>query len=458
MKIKKMTLNKITTLATLGLIAATLQLGQALADSFEEAKPNNWHHWRGPDANGVSTTAKPPVQWSPTNNIQWKAPVEGNGSSTPIIWGNKLFVLTAINTGEVDPTLPRPEDQPKRMFGITHPNSSYEFIVLCLDRHTGKVLWRQTATKLIPHEGAHRDNNFASASPTTDGERLYCWFGSAGLFCYDLDGNKHWERNLGKIKMGASLGEGCSPVVHDGKIVIVRDHSRQSSIEVLNAKNGKSLWKVERHEKNAWATPAIVAHSGKTQVITTASGKVRSYDLDTGKVIWKCAGLTGNAIPCPVVEGDTVYCMTGYKGYSLMAIPLNAKGDITGSDKILWTKRRGTPYVPSPILYDGLLYFTQSNQALLSCVNAKSGKTYIDRTRLKGLTNVYASPVGADGRIYLNDRSGVTLVLKRSRELKVIAKNELGEQIVSSPALAGNQLFLRGRTHLYSITQEKDLN
>ena len=175
-------------------------------------------------------------------------------------------------------------------------------------------------------------------------------------------------------------------------------------------------------------------------------------------MIWKCAGLTGNAIPCPVVEGDTVYCMTGYKGYSLMAIPLNAKGDITGSDKILWTKRRGTPYVPSPILYDGLLYFTQSNQSLLSCVNAKSGKTYIDRTRLKGLKNVYASPVGADDRIYLSDRSGVTLVFKRSRELKVIAKNALGEQIVSSPALAGNQLFLRGRTHLYSITQEKDLN
>jgi outer membrane protein assembly factor BamB len=452
-----MTLNKTKriAIATLGFIAATLPLGQAHADQFEEAKPNNWHHWRGPDANGVSTTAKPPVQWSPTNNIQWKAPVEGNGSSTPIIWGNKLFILTAINTGEVDPGLPRPEDQPKRMFGITHPNTSYEFIVLCLDRHTGKVLWRQTTTKLIPHEGAHRDNNFASASPTTDGERLYCWFGSAGLFCYDLNGKKLWERNLGKIKMGASLGEGCSPVIHEGKLVIVRDHSRQSSIEVLNAKNGTSLWKVDRHEDNAWATPAIVAHSGKTQVITTASDKVRSYDLNTGKVIWKCAGLTGNAIPCPVIEDDTVYCMTGYKGYSLMAIPLNAKGDITGSDKILWTKRRGTPYVPSPILYDGLLYFTQSNQALLSCVNAKSGKTYIDRTRLKGLTNIYASPVGADGRIYLNDRSGVTLVLKRSRELKVIAKNELGEQIVSSSALAGNQLFIRGRRFLYCISEKK---
>ncbi|MBC8243453.1 MAG: PQQ-binding-like beta-propeller repeat protein [Verrucomicrobia bacterium] len=455
-----MTLNKTncTAIATLALIAATLALGQAHADQFEEAKPINWHHWRGPDANGVSTTARPPVQWSSTNNIQWKTPIEGNGSSTPIIWGNKLFILTAINTGEVDPSLPKPEDQPKRMFGITHPNSSYEFIVLCLDRHTGKILWRQTATKLIPHEGAHRDNNFASASPTTDGERLYCWFGSAGLYCYDLNGNKIWERNLGKIKMGASLGEGCSPVVHEGKIVIVRDHSRQSSIEVLNAKNGKSLWKVERHEKNAWATPAIVTHSGKTQVITTASGKVRSYDLNSGNVIWKCAGLTGNAIPCPVVESDTVYCMTGYKGYSLMAIPLNAKGDITGSGKILWTKNRGTPYVPSPLLYDGLLVYTQSNQALYSAVSARSGKTHIDRERLKGLSSIYGSPVGAAGRIYLTDRSGTTLVLKRSRELSILARNKLGEQVVSSPALVGRQLFLRGRNHLHAIAQEKDLN
>mgnify|MGYP003709206259 FL=1 len=437
------------------MLGLTLTTVAAEVPSFEKAKADNWHHWRGPSATGVSTTAKPPTQWSEEKNIQWKVAIDGYGSAAPIIWGNKVFILTAINTGKVDPSLPRPEDQPRRMFGIKHPNTVYEFVVLCLDRKTGKEVWRKTATKLIPHEGAHGDNNFASASPTTDGERLYCWFGSAGLFCYDLNGKKLWDRKLGKVQMGAYLGEGCSPVVHDGKIVIVRDHSRQSSIEVLNAKNGKSLWKVDRHEDNAWATPAIVAHSGKTQIITTASGKVRSYDLNSGKVIWKCAGLTGNAIPCPVIEGDTVYCMTGYKGYSLMAIPLNAKGDITGSDKILWTKRRGTPYVPSPILYDGLLYFTQSNQALLSCVNTKSGKTYIDRTRLKGLTNIYASPVGADGRIYLNDRSGVTLVLKRSRELKVIAKNELGEQIVSSSALAGNQLFIRGRRFLYCISEKK---
>ena len=445
-------------IVALGLITVTLPLGQGLADQFEEAKPNNWHHWRGPDANGVSITAKPPVQWSPTNNIQWKVPIEGKGSSTPIIWENKLFLLTSVNTGEVDPTLPRPEDQPKRIFGITHPNTFYEFVVLCLDRNTGNMLWSRLATRRIPHEGTHGDNDFASASPTTDGERLYCWFGSAGLFCFDLDGNKLWDTDLGKAHVSASLGEGSSPVVHNGKLVIVRDHKRQSTIQVLNAKTGKLLWKVNRNEGNTWATPAVVKSGGKTQVIATASGKVRSYDLDTGKVIWKSTGLTGNAIPCPVVEHDVVYCMSGYKGYSLMAIPLDARGDISGSDKILWTKKRGTPYVPSPLLYDGLLIYTQSNQALYSAVNAQNGKTYIDRQRLKGLSNIYGSPVGGAGRIYLTDRSGTTLVLKRSQELNIIARNQLGEQVVSSPALVGNQLFLRGRKHLHAISQEKDLN
>jgi outer membrane protein assembly factor BamB len=456
----KMTLNKTncTAIATLALIAPMLLHGQAHADQFEEAKPNNWHHWRGPDANGVSTTAKPPVQWSSTNNIQWKVPIEGNGSSTPIVWENKLFLLTAINTGEVDPSLPRPEDQPKRIFGITHPNTFYEFVVLCLDRNTGNVLWSRLATRRIPHEGTHGDNDFASASPTTDGERLYCWFGSAGLFCFDLDGNKLWDSDLGKAQVSASLGEGSSPVVHDGKLVIVRDHKGQSTIQALNAKTGKLLWKVNRNEGNTWATPAVVKAAGRTQVITTASGKVRSYDIETGKVIWKTTGLTGNAIPCPVVERDVVYCMSGYKGYSLMAIPLDARGDISGSDKILWTKKRGTPYVPSPLLYDGLLVYTQSNQALYSAVSARSGKTHIDRERLKGMRSVYGSPVGAAGRVYLTDRSGTTLVLKRSRELNILARNELGEQVVSSPALVGKQLFLRGRKHLHAIAQEKDLN
>ncbi|MGI9473299.1 MAG: PQQ-binding-like beta-propeller repeat protein [Rubripirellula sp.] len=397
--------------------------------------------------------ATPPVEWSEQQNIQWKREIPGSGTSTPIIWNDKLFLLTAINTGEVDSSLPKPEDQPKRVFGITYPNTSYEFVVLCLDRATGKEIWRQTAAKRIPHEGHHNDNDFASASPTTDGQRLYCWFGSAGLYCYDLDGNKQWERDLGKAYMGASLGEGCSPVIHDDRLVIVRDHSRQSTIEVLDAKTGSTIWKKERDEPNAWATPRVIQHSGKTQVITAASNLVVSYDLDNGDVIWQCSGLTGNVIPCPVVQGDYVYCMSGYEGYSLLALPLSASGDISDSDTILWKRDRSTPYIPSPLLYDGMLYFNQSNQAILTVVDAATGETIIDPTRLSGLGNLYASPVGADNRVYITGRDGVTIVLEKADTLKILASNAVDDRIDSSAALAGDQLFLRGSRFLYCISQ-----
>ena len=409
-----------------------------------------------PDATGVSTTANPPVTWGEDENIKWKVAIEGQGTSTPIIWGDKVFVLTAINTGVKDPSIPDPEDQPKtNFFDIKQPNAQHAFVVLCLDRNSGKEIWRQTATTKIPHQGAHNDNDFAPASPTTDGKHLYCWFGSAGLFCYDLQGNKIWEKKLGEVKVGSSLGEGCSPVLHEGKLVIVRDHAGQSTIEVLDAKTGKNLWKRERDEGNAWATPRIIQHSGKTQVITAASGFVRSYDLNTGEIIWQCSGLTGNAIPCPVVEGDYVICMTGYQGYSAMAIPLTETGDISDSEKILWKKERGTPYVPSPLLYEGLLYYNQSNQSILTCLDSKTGEVAFGPERVGELSNIYASPVGAGGRVYLTGRNGTTLVLERGRKYKVNALNKLDERFDASPALAGNQLFLRGAKHLYCIESEQ---
>ena len=451
----------------------SLTLGTALlcsaltsfAADFNKAKADNWHQWRGPNATGSSTTAQPPVNWSEEKNIQWKIPIPGYGSASPIIWGDKVFILTAINTKKVDPSLPKPEDQPKRIFGITYPNTEYVFVVMCLDRETGKTLWKQVATQLIPHEGTHGDNNFASGSPTTDGERLYSWFGSSGLFCYDLNGKKLWERPMSKAYMGASLGEACSPVVHDGKLILVRDHVRQSYIEVLDAKTGKMLWKENRQGGNGWSTPTVVTHSGKTQIITTASGigrggrlvepgKVISYNLQSGEIIWQCGGLTDNAIPCPVVDGNAVYCMTGYQGFSLLALPLSARGDITGSDKILWSKNRGTPYTPSPVLYKGLLHYTQSNQALLSCTEAKTGITHIDRERLNGLANVYSSLVAADEKVYITARNGATLVLKHGRKFEPLATNKLDDRLDASPALAGNQIFLRGRQFLYCISEK----
>lgn len=440
--------------ATIVLLLSFLFAPNAVAE--DSAFANNWHQWRGPDANGVSATASPPTTWSEDSNIKWKVAIDGNGTSTPIIWNDKVFLLTAIKTDEKDPSIPDPQDQPKtNFFDIKRPNAKHEFVVLCLDRNTGKELWRDVATSKIPHEGAHNDNDFASASPTTDGKRLYCWFGSAGLFCYDLNGKKLWQRELGEARVGSSLGEGCSPVLHGDKLVIVRDHSHKGAIEVLNAKTGDTIWKKARDEDNAWATPLVLEHSGKTQVITSASDLVRSYDLDTGDVIWQCSGLTGNCTPCPVVQNNLVYCMSGYKGHSLLALPLDATGDISGSDRIAWKKNQGTPYIPSPVLFEGRLYFIQSFQNILTCLDAATGDTVLDRTRLPGVSNVYASPVAAGGHVYITGRNGTTVVLKPGAELNVVSTNKLHDRIDASPALAGNQMFLRGETSLYCIEKNQ---
>lgn len=437
-----------TSLTSIAFFVLSLTHSFTFGDSPEES----WHQWRGPEATGVSRTANPPIEWSEDKNVKWKISVDGRGTSTPIVWNDKVFLLTAIDTGVKNTSIPDPKDQPKtNFFDIKRPNTEHAFVVLCLDRDSGKELWRRTATTKIPHEGAHNDNDFASASPTTDGKHLYCWFGSAGLYCYDLDGNKLWERDLGEAEVGSSLGEGCSPVLHDGKLVIVRDHAGQSSIEVLDAKTGNILWQRERDEDNAWATPRVIQHSGKTQVITAASAAVRSYDLDSGEIIWQCRGLTGNVTPCPVIDGDYVICMSGYQGYAAMAIPLTETGDITGSEKILWKRDRGTPYIPSPLLYDGLLFYNQSNQSILTCVNSKTGETVFGPERIGQVSNLYASPVGASGRVYITGRDGTTLVIQRSSTFNEIATNRLDDRFDASPALAGSQLFLRGAKSLYCI-------
>lgn len=416
-------------------------------------QPDNWHQWRGPEANGVSRTANPPLTWSETKNIKWKITLEGRGVSSPIVWGDKIFLLSSVNTGEVDPSLPKSEDQPERVFGIKHPNTKYSFVVICLDRNTGKEIWIRAATDLVPHEGHHKDNSYASASPFTDGKRLYCWFGSAGLYCFDLEGKKLWSRDLGKAQVGASLGEGCSPVVHDGKVVILRDHRGQSTIEALDAVTGKPIWKKDRDEPNGWATPLIVPYKGKTQVITSGDNLVRSYDLESGEIIWQCGGLSQNTIPCPVTDGERVYCMSGYSGYSLLALPLSAKGDITGSEEIVWSKSKNTPYIPSPILYDGMLGFLKSNQSLYSTLDTKTGNEIMGSTRLPSVANVYASPVGAAERIYVTGRNGVTLVLRRGKEFEVLATNQLDDEFRASAALVGRQMLLRGSQFLYCIEE-----
>ena len=420
-------------------------------DKFDPA--NQWPQWRGPSFDGTSSSANPPLKWDSSTNISWKTPLDGNGSATPIIWGDQVFVTTAIDTGRKAEAKDIPQPDPRFETKRTNaPDTWYRFVVFALDRKTGKILWEKTCAEKVPHEGHHETHSYAAASPATDGERLVVSFGSFGLYCFDLKGKLLWEKQLGRQETRLGWGEAVTPALHKGRVYVNWDHEGDSFLTALDATTGETLWRVDRDEPSSWATPLVVEHRGKTQIITTGTNRVRSYDAETGEVIWHHNGLTVNCIPTPIEHEGTVIVMSGYRGSIATAIPLDLTGDVTS--KATWKLERGTPYVPSPLLADGRVYFTQANVNILTCVDASSGKVLIDRERLEGVRNFYASPVAAAGRIYFTDRDGTTVVINQDDKLQVIATNQLGEGVNASPALAGKQLFLRGEKHVWCI-QEK---
>lgn len=420
----------------------------------------NWAQWRGPLATGAAPVANPPLTWGDNSNIRWKVKIPGAGKSTPIIWDNFIFIQTAIPTGKkvepaAQPANVPPASNPGRGgMSVAKPTEMYQFVLMCLDRRTGKTVWQQVAAEQVPHEGHHRsDGTFASASPVTDGRHIIAFFGSRGVYCYDMSGKLQWSHDLGDMRIVMSFGEGSSPALHGNILVVNWDHEGECFTVAFDKTTGKILWKVPREERSSWATPLIVEHEGKLQAITAATNKVRSYELESGKLIWECAGLTRNVIPCPVAADGVVYLTSGYQGNALLAIRLGRGGDLTGTDAIVWKYGKNTPYVPSPLLYDGRLYLFAGNNANLTCFEAKSGRVLIDAQRLDGPEGVYASPVAADGRIYIVGRNGTTVVLKNSDKLEVLATNKLEDRIDASPALVGKELYLRGVEYLYCIAE-----
>ncbi len=469
--------------AAIGLVVLILAAAAHAAPRELPAEyERNWPQWRGPLANGVAPQANPPVEWSEQSNVRWKVKVPGDSTATPIIWGDQVFLVSAIKTdreGQPEPA-PAPATDPKpdaaadsgkkkpglmlRGFNVEKPKHFYQFAVICVDRRTGKTLWQQVAKEAVPHEGHHPDGSFAPASPTTDGRNLYVSFGSRGVYCYDLNGRQKWSRDLGRMVIMNTFGEGCSPVVWGDSVVINWDHQGGSFIVCLDAETGQTRWKVDREEMSTWATPLILDYDGRTQVVVHGSRRVRSYDLKTGELIWACGGQGPSAIPCPVSDGKRVYLMTGFIINTLAAIPLDSQGDITETkEKLAWKRNTGTPYVPSPLLYGDLLYFTAGNKGILSCLNATTGEPLIDKQRLQGIENVYASPVGAANRVYITSREGTTVVIERGgfdksesaepgkAKAVILSTNKLDDRFDASPALIGDAIYLRGREHLYCI-------
>jgi len=414
--------------------------GQVASPTVGGEAAQFWPQWRGPMCSGVAPLADPPLHWSETNNVKWKAAIPGDGDSTPIVWSNRVFILTAAPSG-------------KGGAGTSEkPDQEYQFIVLCYDRQNGSVLWQKVARREVPHEGHQENNTYASASPVTDGQVLCAFFGSRGLHCYDLDGNLKWEKDFGKMKTRNGFGEGSSPALYGNTVVIYWDQEGGADfIAALDKNTGKELWRQPRDEATGWSTPLVVDFDGRQQVIVNATHRVRSYDLATGKQIWECGGQTANAIPTPVSSDGVLYVTSGFRGSALQAIRLDRAGDLTGTDAIIWSHNKDTPYIPSPLLVDNLLYIVAGNNAVLSCFDATTGQANFEHERLEGLYNIYASPVAARDRVYVLGREGVCLALKKGSKLEILATNKLDDQIDASPALAGNEIFIRGHHNLYCI-------
>ena len=420
------------------------------------AAAGDWPAWRGPSGTGVAEDADPPVTWSETENVRWKVPIPGKGQSTPIVLGDRVYLLTSV-TDETKATSP-PEPPPgadertrRRFMSAVHPTAQ-KLMVLALSRKDGKIVWQRTAVETVPHGTTHRDATWASSSPVTDGEALYVSFGSQGLFAYDLAGELLWQRDLGDMRTRNGFGEGASPAVFGDRLIMNWDHEDDSFIVVLDKKTGKDIWRKSREEVTSWSTPLVVEVDKKPQIIVAATDRSRGYDLLTGEVVWQVGGMTVNVVPTPVYGNGMVYLMSGFRGAALQAVQVaGARGELADTSAVAWSHDRDTPYVPSSLLYGDKLYFLKVNSGILSCLDAKTGKAVYGPTRLDGISNIYASPVGAANRVYLAGREGTTLVLEHGNEYKVLASNSLDEGFDASPAIAGDELYLRGSRHLYCL-------
>ena len=412
-----------------------------------------WGQWRGPLGTGVAPKADPPIEWSETKNIRWKISLPGRGHSTPVIWGERVFLTTAVPYGDEFKPIPVNSKGAHDLVPVKH---RYKFIVLAVNRRDGKILWQKTVREDLPHEGGHITASLASASTVTDGKLLFAYFGSWGLYCLDLDGNLKWQTDFGTMRPLHAHGEGSSPALYRDTIVVNWDHEGPSFLVALDRRTGKERWKVERERVSSWTTPIIVEQDGKPQVIVSGSKKIRGYDLANGKVIWECKGLSvENVCATPVIGRGIVYAGSSYDNRGVLAIRYEgAEGDITGTKRVVWTRQRGTPYVPSFLLYDDALYFHYHFKGVLSRVDAISGEERPGIFRLNGIREVFASPIGAAGRVYIADLSGSTIVLSNEAKPEVLALNHLDDSFGASPAAVANELYLRGAKHLYCIAKD----
>lgn len=429
--------------------------GAAVAAERIGTTAGNWGQWRGPLGTGVAPQGDPPLYWNEADGtgLRWKVAIPGRGHSTPVVWGDRIFLTTAVPFGEALP--PRPSTAPGNHdnLPVTH---RHKFVALAIHRKTGKIIWEKTLREALPGEQGHHTASLASSSPTTDGEHLFVSFGSFGLYCLDLDGELVWKADFGPMKSLHGHGEGSTPALYGDTLIVNWDHEGKSFIAALDKRTGKERWKIDRNEVTSWASPIVIEHDGKPQVIVSGTSRVRGYDLASGKVLWECGGLSANVVASPVAGNGMIFAGSSYDKRALLAIRLDgASGDITDTDKVAWRRFRGTPYVPSPLLYDGGLYFLTHYQGILTRVDARTGDDRPGSIRLEGIKNIYSSPVAAAGRIYVTDLEGSTVVVSGGETPRIVSRNQLSDEISASAAIAGSEIFLRGAKHLYCLSEDE---
>jgi len=441
-----------TPLAVLVLLLCSpdLLLGQTL---------EHWPQFRGPGGRGIADGPDLPDRWSASENIAWKTDVPGRGWSSPIVWGNRVFLTTAVNTGELEP--------PKKglYFGGNRPEPrtvQEEYKLICLDLVSGKTRWERTVHRGQPGSPIHLKNSYASETPVTDGERVYAYFGNQGLYCFDLEGHAVWSRRFEPRATRNGWGTAASPVLYSDRLYILNDNDEESYLLCLDKRTGSEVWRVVRDEGSNWSTPFIWQNDLRTEIVTSGTDKVRSYDLE-GKLLWWFTGMSTIAIATPYTDQGLLYVSSGYVNDDrrpLYAIRPGASGDIslqsgqTRNQFIAWCQPKAAPYNPTTLVYDGRLYVLY-DRAMLACFRALTGEVVFERQRLPQGLHFTASPWAYDGKGFCLDEDGVTFVLRAGDKFELLHTNRLADDdmCMATPAVVGDRLLIRTSARLYCVRQ-----
>jgi outer membrane protein assembly factor BamB len=422
------------------------------------AADDGWTQFRGPAA-GVAEDGNLPETWSSSDNVAWKIDIRGRGWSSPVVTRDRIFLTSVIATDK--------EEAPKKglYFGGNReapPADEHRWMVYCVDWKTGKLLWEREV-----HRGnapaRHLKNSYASETPVTDGEHVYAYFGSVGVFCLDRDGKLIWSQPFGPYRMRYGWGTAASPVLHQGRLYIVNDNEEQSFLAALDAKTGKQIWRVARDEGSNWATPYVWESGRRTEIVTSGTRRIRSYDLD-GKLLWELGGMSSIAIPTPFSKLDLLYVTSGYVGDQVKPVyavrpgasgDISLKGEETSNEFVAWYQRTSGPYNPSPIVY-GDYYYTLLDFGFFTCRDARTGKEIYGKQRIDPAGAAFtASPWAYHGKIFALSEDGDTFVIQAGPEFKVLGKNSLDEMCMATPAIYGSSLIVRTASKLYRIEKAR---